>query len=446
MSERFDLLIRAPRAISPEGEVARAIGIKAGRIAAVEPLDAQMVADDVMELDRDVVLMPGVVDCHVHICEPGNTEWEGFATATRAAAAGGITTLVDMPLDSVPTTVSLEALEIKRQAAEGQCSVDMGFWAGVVPGNLGDLVALHEAGVLGFKCFLADSGLDDFPPVTTADMKQALGILRGLETPLLVHAESAAAAADIPVAHTRNYAEYLASRPRGIENLAIAEVIEAARTSGGHAHILHVSSSDALPMIATARRDGVHLTAETGPSYLTLCAEDIADGATAFKCGPPIREAANRELLWDGLKAGILDLIVSDHSPCTPAMKELESGDFGAAWGGVSSLQLSLPLVWSDAQRRGFSLCDVAAWMCQRPAQLAGLASKGRIEVGCDADFCVFSPDETFVVDPARLFHRQPVTPHAGRTLNGVVRTTILHGETIDPQRPRGRFLRRGAA
>jgi allantoinase len=445
MSDRFDLLIRAQRAISPEGEVARSIGVKAGRIAAVEPLEARMAADDVLELDKDAVLMPGIVDCHVHICEPGNTEWEGFATATRAAAAGGITTLVDMPLDSVPTTVSVEALEIKREAAEGQCLVDMGFWAGVVPGNLGDLVSLHEAGVVGFKCFLADSGLDDFPPVATADMKAALGILRSLGTPLLVHAESAQAAADIPVAHTRNYLEYLASRPRGIENLAIAEVIEAARTSGGHAHILHLSSSDALPMIATARREGVHLTAETTPSYLTLSAEDIADGATAFKCAPPIREAANREVLWGGLRDGILDLIISDHSPCTPAMKELESGDFGAAWGGVSSLQLGLPLIWTDARERGFTLSDVAKWMSRRPAQLAGLSGKGLIEVGRDADFCVFAPDETFVVDPAKLFHRHPVTPHAGRSLRGVVRSTILRGEPIDPLRPRGKFLRRGA-
>jgi allantoinase len=446
MPTPFDLVIRAARAIFPQGEMARAIGIRDGRIAAIEPLEAPLAADDVMELASDAVLMPGIVDSHVHICEPGNTEWEGFATATRAAAAGGITTLVDMPLDSMPTTVSTQALEIKREAAAGQCLVDLGFWAGVVPDNLGALVALHEAGVLGFKCFLADSGLDDFLPVSIADMKAALTILRDLKTPLLVHAESAQAAAEIPVAHGRNYAAYLASRPRGIENLAIAQVIEAARTSGGHAHVLHLSSSDALPMIASARRDGVHLTAETGPSYLTLCAEDVADGATVFKCSPPIREAANRELLWGGLKDGILDLIVSDHSPCTPAMKELESGDFGAAWGGVSSLQLGLPLIWTEARRRGFSFSDVAAWMAQGPAQLAGLPGKGRIAVGCDADFCVLSPDESFVVDPARLFHRHPITPHAGRTLQGVVQTTILHGEPIDPQQPKGRFLRRGAA
>jgi allantoinase len=445
-SARFDLVIRAARAISPQGEVARAVGIRDGRIAAIEALDAALAADDVMELGPDVVLMPGIVDSHVHICEPGNTEWEGFATATRAAAAGGITTLVDMPLDSMPTTVSTEALEIKRQAATGQCLVDLGFWAGVVPDNLGALGALHEAGVLGFKCFLADSGLEEFRPVSIADMKAALTILRDFDTPLLVHAESAEAAADIPVAHGREYGAYLRSRPRGIENLAIAQVIEAARATGGHAHILHVSSSDALPMIATARRDGVHLTAESCPSYLTLCAEDIPDGATVFKCSPPIREAANRELLWGGLKDGVLDLIVSDHSPCTPAMKELESGDFGSAWGGVSSLQLGLPLIWSDARRRGFSLSDVAVWMAERPARLAGLSGKGRIAIGCDADFCVLDPDESFVVDPARLYHRHAITPHAGRTLQGVVHSTILRGETIDPQRPKGRFLTRGVA
>ena len=290
MPARFDLVIRAARAVFPQGEAARAIGVKAGRIAAVEPLDAALAADEVMELGADVVLMPGIVDSHVHICEPGNTEWEGFATATRAAAAGGITTLVDMPLDSMPTTVSTEALEIKRQAAAGQCLVDLGFWAGVVPDNLGSLVALHEAGVVGFKCFLADSGLDDFRPVSIADMKAALSILRDLETPLLVHAESAEAAADIPVVHGRNYAAFLASRPRGIENLAIAQVIEAARTTGGHAHILHLSSSDALPMIATARRDGVALTAET----CSQLPDPVRRGHSAT--GPPPSSARRRSV------------------------------------------------------------------------------------------------------------------------------------------------------
>lgn len=443
MTHDFDLVIRAPRVISPEGEVARAIGIRGGRIAAVEPLDARVTADSFLELDADVVLLPGLVDSHVHICEPGNTDWEGFASATKAAAAGGITTLVDMPIDSIPSTVNVEALETKRRSAEGQCHTDMGFWGGVVPDNLNDLLPLHEAGVLGFKCFLGDCGTPDFPGIEVGHMEDALGVLCDLDTPLLVHAE---AASSIPEVHGRKYSDFLASRPRGLENLAVAQVIEAARKTGAHAHILHVSSSDVLPMIASARRDGVFLTAETCPHYLTLCAEDIPDGATAFKCGPVIREADNRELLWGGLKDLILGQIVSDHSPATVAMKEPEDGDFGAAWGGVSSLQLGLSVVWTGMHGRGFSLSDIAGWMSERPAQLAGLVRKGRIAPGCDADFCVFAPHETFVVDPAKLYHRHPVTPYAGRELRGVVRMTILRGQRIDLQRPRGELLTRGAA
>jgi allantoinase len=441
-----DLVIEASRAVCDGAEAARSIGITDGRIVAVEPAGTLAPAPRVIEIGPDAVLLPGLVDSHVHICEPGNTEWEGFAAATRAAAAGGITTLVDMPLDSVPTTVSVDALRTKRAAAEGRCQVDVGFWAGVVPGNLAALAPLHEAGVLGFKCFLADSGSDDFPPVSAGQMEQALSVLRGLGSPLLVHAEDAEAAAAIGEASGRRYADYLASRPRGVENLAVAQVIEAARRTRGHAHIVHLSSSDALPMIASARREGVPVTAETCPHYLALAAEEIADGATAFKCSPPIREAANRELLWDGLRDGVLDLVVSDHSPSTATMKEVGSGDFGAAWGGISSLQLGLPVVWTQARRRGFTLGDVAAWMAQRPAGLAGLTRKGRIAPGYDADFCVFAPDECFTVDPARLYHRHPVTPYAGHRLHGVVRGTILRGEPAEAARPRGRLLARGGA
>jgi len=446
VTDALDLVIQASRAVCDGAEAARSIGIAGGRIVAVEPEGSLTQAPRVIDLGPDAVLLPGLVDSHVHVCEPGNTEWEGFATATRAAAAGGITTLVDMPLDSVPTTVSTTALHAKRAAADGRCHVDVGFWAGAVPGNLDELVPLHEAGVLGFKCFLADSGTDDFPPVSAGQMGQALAVLRGLGSPLLIHAESAEAAAAIGEASGRRYADYLASRPRGVENLAVAQVIEAARKTGGHAHIVHLSSSDALPMIASARREGVPVTAETCPHYLALTAEEIADGATAFKCSPPIREAANRELLWDGLRDGVVDLVVSDHSPSTAAMKELGSGDFGAAWGGISSLQLGLPVVWTQARRRGFTLGDVAAWMAERPARLAGLARKGRIAPGYDADFCIFAPDESFTVDPARLHHRHPVTPYKGHRLQGVVRGTILRGEPVEAARPRGRLLARDGA
>jgi allantoinase len=458
VNEQCDLIIRASRVITGGAEIACSIGITGGRITAVMPLDeragpaAGRQADpagsaEVLEIGADVVVLPGLVDSHVHVCEPGNTEWEGFATATSAAAAGGITTLVDMPLDSVPATVSTAALELKRQAARGQCRVDVGFWGGVIPGNLDQLAPLQDAGVLGFKCFLSDSGADDFPPVDNRQLTAALRVLRGLDAPLLVHAESAEAGADAGAdageSPGRSYAGYLATRPRGIENLAIAQVIEAARATGGHAHVVHLSSSDALPMLASARRDGVRVTAESCPHYLTLTAEEIADGATAAKCSPPVREAANRELLWAGLRDQVLDLVVSDHSPCTAAMKETASGDFGAAWGGISSLQLSLPLVWTQARRRGFSLADVAGWMAERPARLAGLAAKGRIAPGYDADFCLFAPQESFAVDPGLLQHRHPVTPYAGRTLTGVVRGAMLRGAMIDASRPQGRLLSR---
>jgi allantoinase len=445
----LELLIRAPRVVSGERgepEQARAIGVSHGRIEWVQPVGAPATARTVLELGPDVVVLPGLIDPHVHLCEPGNTHWEGFATATRAAAAGGVTTLVDMPVDSVPATVTAEALAIKRSAADGQCHVDVGFWGGVIPSNLGRLGPLHEAGVLGFKCFLANPGSEDFPPLNARQVHDALTILRDLGSVLLVHAESGEAMAAAGQAHGPSYAGYLATRPRGVENLAVAEVIEAARTSRGHVHIVHLSSSDALPMIASARREGVRLTAETCPHYLALTAEEIGDGATAFKCSPPVREAANRELLWDGLTAGTLDFIASDHSPCPAAMKELGGGDFGAAWGGISSLQLGLPVVWTEARRRGISLSQVVGWMARAPAEFAGLPAKGRIAPGFDADFCIFAPDESFVVDPKRLRHRHPVTPYAGRHLQGAVRSTILRGAVVDGRRPRGQLLARQAA
>jgi allantoinase len=350
-----------------------------------------------------------------------------------------------MPLDSVPVTVSIDALHVKQQAAAGQCHVDLAFWAGVIPGNTPGLGPLAAAGVAGFKCFLADSGSPDFPPVDPGQLTEALRVTARLGLPLLVHAESplASAPASPPATPGRArpaYAGYLASRPRGLENLAVAQVIEAARATGGHAHIVHLSSSDALPMIASARREGVRITAETCPHYLTLTAEELDD--TAGKCSPPVREAANRELLWAGLREQTLGLVVSDHSPCTAPMKA--AGDWDRAWGGISSLQLGLPLVWTQARRRGIGLAQVAAWMAAGPARLAGLTAKGRIAPGYDADLCVLAPEQSFVVDPARLHHKHPATtPYAGRTLHGVVRATILRGELTDPARPRGQLLRR---
>ena len=445
MGEPYDVVVVAPRAILPDGEQACAIAIAGGQIAAVEPLPHQLAARRTVTFGDDVVVLPGLVDSHVHVCEPGNTDWEGFATATLAAAAGGITTLVDMPLDSIPTTIDVAALEAKRKAAEGQCQVDVGFWGGVVPDNVGELAGLREAGVLGFKCFLVDSGCDQFPPVSAAEMEQALAALAGLDVPLLVHAESDEVAATLPVVHSARYDDYLRSRPRGLENLAVAQVIEAARRTGDHVHVCHLSSSDAVPMIRSAQADGVRVTTETCPHYLALSADDVADGMTSMKCSPPIRERANRELLWAGLRDGVIRAVVSDHSPCTTEMKQSGEGDFATAWGGISSLQVALPVVWTEARARGFSLSDIAAWMAGGPAELAGLASKGSIEVGKDADLCVLAPEEQFTVDPNRLFHRNPGTPYDGRTVLGVIRQTWLRGEAVDPPHPRGRLLRRGA-
>jgi allantoinase len=442
----YDTVFRARRLVTAAGEESGCVGVAGGRIAALSPLQAGLEGRRVVEFGDDVVLLPGLVDSHVHVNEPGRTEWEGFATATRAAASGGVTTILDMPLNSIPPTVDLAALEIKRKSAEGQCVVDVGFWGGAIPGNLGELRGLHDAGVFGFKCFLLHSGVDEFPPLHPADLDVYLETLRGFGGLLIVHAEDSSAIDQAPSAHGARYLDFLSSRPRAAENLAIGQVIQAARRTGAPVHILHLSSSDALPMIASARREGVRITAETCPHYLALSAEEIPDGATQFKCCPPVREAANRELLWRGLADGTIDCIVSDHSPCTPELKRLDVGDFGLAWGGISSLEVGLPVVWTEARRRGFALADVVRWMAEGPAQLVGLQRKGRIALGCNADLCVFAPDETFVVDPERLHHKHSITPYGGRSLTGVVRSSWLRGEELTDDEPRGRLLTRGGA
>ena len=446
MAERYDLVVRAARVVTGAGETAACVAVRDGRVAAVAPLAAGLAGELTVTLADDEALLPGLVDTHVHVNEPGRTGWEGFASATRAAAAGGVTTILDMPLNSIPPTVDLPALQAKREAAEGQAHVDVGFWGGAVPGNLGELPALHDAGVFGFKCFLVDSGVEEFPQLRPGDLEGYLRVLAGLGSPLLVHAEDARVVAAAPPASGRRYADFLASRPGEAEDLAVAQVVEAARRTGGRAHVLHLSSADALELLAGARRDGLAVSAETCPHYLTFDAESIPDGATLLKCCPPIREAANRERLWRGLADGVLDLVASDHSPCPPERKHLASGDFGTAWGGIASLQLSLPAVWTAARARGHRLADLARWMAEGPAALAGLPGKGRIAVGADADLCVFAPDASFVVDPARLRHRHPVTPYAGRTLTGVVRSTWLRGREVSGDHPHGRLLARDGA
>jgi allantoinase len=440
----FDLVFRAPRVVTGPGEAARCVAVRDGRVVAVEPLEAGLAGRRTVTLGDDEVLLPGLVDTHVHVNEPGRTEWEGFASATRAAAAGGITTLLDMPLNSIPPTVDPAALEVKREAAEGQVHVDVGFWGGAVPGNLGELRALHDAGVFGFKCFLVDSGVEEFPPLGPEQLERCLAALAGFPALLGVHAEDAQAVARAPSASGDRYADFLRSRPREAENRAVARVVEAARRTGARAHVLHLSSSEALPVLAAARRDGVRVSVETCPHYLSLDAGTVPDGATQFKCCPPIREAENRELLWRGLGDGVIDLVVSDHSPCVPELKRLDTGDFGAAWGGIASLELSLPATWTAARARGHRLAEVVRWMAEAPAEVAGLGGKGRIAPGADADLLVFAPDETFLVDPARLRQRHPLTPYAGRRLAGVVRGTWLRGQEVTGDVPQGVLLTRG--
>ena len=439
----FDLVVRGRRVLAASGEAALEVGVRDGRVLALEPLGADLAGRTVLTLDDDEVLLPGLVDTHVHVNEPGRTEWEGFASATRAAAAGGVTTLVDMPLNSIPPTVDVAALEVKRAVARDQAFVDVGFWGGAVPGNAAQLRPLHDAGVFGFKCFLLHSGVDEFPHLGPDELEADLALLRELDGLMIVHAEDPQVIDSAPPPSGASYDRFLASRPRRAENVAIAAVIERARRTGARAHILHLSSADALPSIRAAKAEGVRLTVETCPHYLTLTAEQVPEGATAFKCCPPIREAANRELLWAALQDGTIDCVVSDHSPSTLDLKDLEHGDFGVAWGGVSSLQLGLSLIWTEAQRRGIGLEQVVGWMATRPAELVGLTGKGVLAVGAAADLAVFAPAASFVVDPAKLHHKNPITPYAQQTLTGVVRRTFLAGREVDGQSPHGRLLRR---
>ncbi|HEX5659880.1 MAG TPA: allantoinase AllB [Polyangiales bacterium] len=379
---------------------------------------------------RDVgssALSPGLVDTHVHLNEPGRTEWEGFAHGTRAAAAGGVTTLIDMPLNSIPVVTDAAALELKVAASEGQRWVDVGFWGGVVPYNVPDLLGLARAGALGCKTFLSPSGIDEFPETTRADLEKAMPILRDCGLPLLVHAELEIGA-QIHELDRRKYQHYLESRPRVWEDEAIKLVVELVRATGCHAHIVHLSSSSSLETLRRAKDEGLPISAETCPHYLCLDAAQIPDGATQFKCAPPIRERENRELLWRGLFDGVIDFVVTDHSPCTPGLKRMELGEFDLAWGGIASLSMGLAAVWTEASKRGATLAQIAHWMSVGPAKLAGLRGKGRISPGYDADLVVWQPESTFEVNEERLFTRHPLSPYLKRRLQGEVKQTFVRG------------------
>jgi len=430
----MDLVLRSRRVVTGGVMKPAAIHVAAGVIVAVtEP--SQVPPGAPLVDAGDAVVSPGIVDSHVHINEPGRTEWEGFATATRAAAAGGVTTLVDMPLNSIPPTTTLAGLEAKLAAARGQCWVDVGFWGGAVPGNAGELRGLLDAGVLGFKCFMVDSGVPEFGFVGEADLRAAMGAIAEAGAPLLVHAElpgplAAAHAATLGL-DPRRYATYVRSRPPEAEELAIALLVELCRETGAPVHVVHLSAASALERLRRALAEGLPFSAETTPHYLHFAAEDIPDGATPFKCAPPIRERENREQLWGALAEGLVTSVVSDHSPCTPALKQLEAGDFAAAWGGIASLQLGLPVVWTDAAARGRSPVDLAEWMSAGPARLARLDHKGSIAVGKDADLVIWDPDATVTVAPGMIEHRHTITPYAGEVLRGVVRATYLRGAAV---------------
>ncbi|HJF13482.1 MAG TPA: allantoinase AllB [Enteractinococcus helveticum] len=442
----FDVVFRAEHVLHQRQFSPLEIGVRDGKIEAIEPLGANLSSHQVVDVQSQQVLLPGLVDTHVHVNEPGRTEWEGFDSATRAAAAGGVTTLIDMPLNSIPSTVNTDALAIKQAAAKDQIHVDTGFWGGAVPGNIDALRPLHDNGVFGFKCFLEHSGVDEFPKLETDEMQRDMAELKKFDGLMIVHAEDAHT-----LEHTRaqgihasrRYADFLASRPGEAESVAIQSVIEAVRATGCRAHILHLSNAECLEQLAAAKAEGLPITVETCPHYLTFLSEDIQDGKTAFKCAPPIREKNNRSRLWQGLQDGVIDIVVSDHSPSTLELKENGHGDFDTAWGGISSLQLGLSVMWTEAQQYGIELSQVVTWMAEQPARIARVAGKGQLALGYDADLVIFDPQATWTVDAGSLHHRNPITPYDRRELQGQVQDTWLRGKKVDFHTPKGQFLRR---
>ncbi len=426
------LAIISDHIVTPNGVISGCLIVKDGKITEIDeflPGDF----DGEIEMAKDLFIMPGLIDPHVHINEPGRTQWEGFETATTAAAASGITLLVDMPLNSSPVTTNVTNFKLKLEAAKDKLNVNVGFWGGVIPGNGNELEDLLKAGVLGLKAFLTHSGIDDFPNAERTDLKNALQILKKYNRPLLVHCELTEDHPGISE-HKNNpndYMSYLRSRPKEWENKAIEMMIELCRETGAHVHIVHLSSAEALPMIAKAKAEGLNLTVETAQHYLTMNAEDIPNGETIYKCAPPIRERENNNKLWDALKSGLIDFVATDHSPAPPDLKEISSGDLSKAWGGIAGLQFALCSLWTEAKRRNFSVEDIAKWLSASPADFLGLSNKGKLENGADADFFIWDPNGTTTFSSEEIHHRHKVSPYSGKPFAGKVHKTFINGELI---------------
>lgn len=427
--ERF--AIHSNHAVFEEAVREATILIENGKISGVLDGYPNNLNSEIIDV-QDSVLMPGLVDPHVHINEPGRTEWEGFETATKAAIAGGITTLVEMPLNASPVTTTLAAFEAKLAATKNKLHTNCGFWGGIVPGNTDQIEPLAERGVLGFKAFLTHSGIDEFPNVTKADLDKAMPIIAKLGLPLLVHCELSEVPSNSMNDHPQSYRQYLASRPASWEDDAIELVINLCKRHQCKVHIVHLSSANAIEKVKEAKKTGLPLTAETAQHYLYFNAETIPDGNTAFKCAPPIREKRNNDQLWKALESGIIDFVATDHSPAPPAMKELESGDFMKAWGGIASLQFALPVLWTAARNKMAGLGELSKWLCTHPAALAGLQDqKGKIAKGFDADLVIWDPGQSFVVTQSMILHKHKITPYLGEALYGVVQQTFLAGEKV---------------
>jgi allantoinase len=430
----LDLAISGRNICTPEGMREGVVLVKDGIILDILPGLTGEVSQTEIDIGESV-LMPGIIDPHVHINEPGRTDWEGFNTATRSAAAGGVTTLVDMPLNSSPVTTTAEAFDKKRAATEGQLHVNGGFWGGIIPGNVPEIEKLINKGVLGFKAFLTHSGIDEFPNVTELDLRQAMPIIARRQLPLLVHCELATNVQPPPAGDEQSYKNYLSSRPRQWEDDAIALMIRLCEQYKCRVHIVHLSSAGSIEQIKQARQNGLPITVETAQHYLYFNAEEIPDSQTAYKCAPPIREKKNNEQLWQALQEGIIDFVATDHSPAPPAMKEISSGNLMKAWGGIASLQLALPVLWTAARKRNIPVANMASWLCEKPAILPGLQkSKGRIAKGFDADFVVWDPDKSFRVTAEALHHKHKITPYINQELYGVVKQTWLAGQLIFEQ------------